>query len=133
MLRTHHAHTLTALSLSSDKDTGQDSKVPHTATKYARRKLESQQRHSDSARRQAKGNWHPDRCGFFDRSVTGFSALVQERGLQRGGFVHVVTASQARTRVLLAISAPPRECYEYEISDNGLVPSYIPGAEDAHL
>lgn len=29
-------HTLTAPSLSSDKDTGQDSKVPYTASKYAR-------------------------------------------------------------------------------------------------
>jgi hypothetical protein len=31
-----------------------------------------------------KLNWHPDRCGFFDRlSQTGFR-LVQERGLQLG-------------------------------------------------
>jgi len=46
--------------------------------------------------------------------VSQDSDLVQERGLQHGGFVHAVTAfawrevpSQARTRVLLAISAPP--------------------------
>ena len=73
---------------------------------------------------------HPDRCGFFDR-VSQNLGFVQERGLQHGGFVHAVTASQARTRVLLTISAPPRKWYEYEISENGLVPSYIPGAEDA--
>ena len=35
------------------------------------RQLLSQQ-HSDSARRQAKRNWHPDRCGFFDRVSQDF-------------------------------------------------------------
>jgi hypothetical protein len=39
-----------------------------------------------------KLNWRPDRCGIFDRvSQAGFR-LVQERGLQLGGFVHAVTA-----------------------------------------
>jgi hypothetical protein len=70
MLRTHHVHTLTALSLSSDTDTGQDITGIQPLS-MRERKLESQQ-HSDSARRQAKEDWHPDRCGFFDRSVTGF-------------------------------------------------------------
>lgn len=92
MLRTHHAHTLTALSLSSDKDTGQDSEVPYTAAKYARRELESQQ-HSDSARRQAKRNLASRPMRLLRPKCHRISALVQERGLRHGGFVHAVTAS----------------------------------------
>ena len=44
--------------------------VRYTAAKYAR-KLEAQQ-HLNSARRQAKEHWHPDRCGFFVRVSQDF-------------------------------------------------------------